>query len=642
MSLFGALNTSLSGLRANQVALDVVSRNVANAGTPGYTKKISPRENALVGGQGQGVRILSVTRQVDARLQENLRGEESRSARLSTVADFLKRIDEMFGRPDMQTSLSYTMNEFANSMSELADNPENSGVRKAVVAQADMLARQLNQLSASIQDMRSEAENGLALGVEEVNNALQGIESLNREIANRQAAGLTTADLEDRRDMHLATVSANMDIRTIERGDGIVTVFTSSGHVLVNERAAQISFDSRQVLTPENAYSDEDYERNVGTLTLTSPGGNQVDLLKDGPPRQGKLAAYLELRDERLPEAQAQLDEIAHTLAMALSTRETAATPNATGSTLSFDFAAAPLQQTAAGDTLADGQSMQISYRVSGQERNLTVYFVEDPYNTSLLERVPDPDNSVFVAVPTAFPATPSMAQRIYDAVSGLVNVPSTLFTDPAGGEVLTANSSGSVVVNSFTMNQSWTDTADGPQLNLFRDGNSDRIVQQDYTGRLSDDKWAKVGLAGRIGVNTALLEDDSLLVRYTRADGVEVPDGDNSRPAMLLDRLTEYRYQYSADTGLGDASRPYRGTVLDLGRATVTYQGMEATTTISLAEDQAARTDLLNERHASLSGVNIDDEMAQLILLQSAYSASAKVMQTVDALFEDLLSLRR
>lgn len=639
MSLFGALNSSLTGLRATQVAVDVVSRNVANASTPGYTRKIAPRENLVVDGAGIGVRSLSITRQVDARLQQNLRTEESRSNRLSTVADFLTRIDEMFGRPDQETSISYTMNQFAISMGELADNPENSGVRKSVVAQADMIARQLNQLSGSIQDMRSEAERGIELAVEEVNKALKGIEALNREIANRQAVGQTTADLEDRRDGHLKMVAENMDIRYIERGDGALTVFTTSGHVLVNERAAQLSFDSREVLSAESAYSTDDDARTVGSLVLISPGGSEVDLLQDGPPRQGKLAAYLELRDDRLPEAQAQLDEIAHTLVTALSTHEVDATPDTTGAftTYSFDFTD-PTQFR----TMRDGDSLKLDYRQGGVSKQLSVYFVDDINDPSLTSRVPNPANSVFVQLPRPLTDNAQIAQATYNSLPPTL---SGLFADPSSTATpgtLTVRNSANVAVQSFVSSQTWSDPAGGPQLNLFRDGNSDRIVQTDYTGGLTGASYTKTGLAARIGVNTAVMDDDTLLVRYTDASGQEVPRGDNTRPRALVDRLTESRYQYSGQTGLGDASMPFSGTLLDLTRAAVTYQGMEATTTKSLSEDQAVRTDLLSQRNDSISGVNVDDEMAQLIMLQSAYSASAKVMQTVDALFDDLLSLRR
>lgn len=663
MSLFSALNNAVTGLKANQVGLDVVSRNVANANTPGYTKKVAPRENAILAGDGSGVRVLPTTRDVDMRLLENLRSEVSRSERLGTVSDFLTRIDEMFGRPDQETSIAYGVNELAIKMGELVDNPENAGVRASVVAQADMVARQLNQMSASIQDMRTEAERGIATAVDDVNAALQGIADLNREIANREAANLTVADLQDRRDAHLETVARNLDIRTVERPDGAITVFTTSGHTLVSERAAQIAFDSREVLTAFNTYSREDEARSVGTLTLLSPGGSEVDLLKDGPPRQGRIAGLLELRDERLPEAQAQLDEIAHSLALGMADRVTDFQVDSATGVRSMDFTS--MAETAVDyssdpptvQKVEDGDRMVVDYTLNGVQRRMTVYFVEDANDTKLLDRVPDPDNALFVDIAT--PPLPAdndgLAERIWQAMDAselrqVSAIKGAFYTESgpppavpaAGDDQLLAEGSlvTGLAINGITMRQATTDAVNGPALNLFADGNSPAVEQRDYTGRLSEDPWQKTGFAGRIGVTNAIAEDDTLLVRYQTATG-EVPSGDNSRAMQMLDRLTEEQFTFNPDTGLGNSSHLFNGTLLDLGRAVVSYQGTEASTQKSLAEDQTTRTELLDQRHTSLTGVNVDDELAQLILLQSAYSASAKVVQTVDRLFEDLLSLR-
>lgn len=643
MSLFSALNNAVTGLKANQVGLDVVSRNVANASTAGYTKKVAPRENAILAGEGSGVRILPTQRQVDTRLLENLRAEVSRSSRLDTVTDYLTRVDELFGRPDQETSIAYAVNELAIKMGELVDNPENAGVRKAVISQADTVARQLNQLSGAVQDMRSETEKSLAMAADEVNNALKGIEQLNREIANRQAANLTTADLEDRRDIHLQTLARNMDIRTVERGDGALTVFTNSGHVLVNERAAQLQFDGREVLTANNQYSDDAADRSVGTLTLVSPGGTRVDLLQDGPPRQGRIAGLLELRDERLPEAQAQLDEIAHSLALGMADRETTI-PLTGATTRSMDFtdaAEAPVTRASGSPQVLrvqDGDRMSISYTQGGREKSMTVYFVEDASNPDLLDRVPDPESAVFVDITGVGAQNQGLANRIAAAMNGAMPI-GALFS--AAGERLNINTTtATVTIDDVALRQASTSPKDGPMLNLFANGNSSRIDQEPYTGALSSAVWDKVGFAGRIGVNVDIADDDTLLVRYDTEHG-EVPVGDNFRARYMMDQMTETQFTYSPNTGLGDSTHPYQGTLLDLGRAVVSYQGMEATTLQSLAEDQSTRTTLLEQRHTSMSGVNVDDELAELILLQSAYSASAKVVQTVDRLFEDLLSLR-
>lgn len=209
-----------------------------------------------------------------------------------------------------------------------------------------------------------------------------------------------------------------------------------------------------------------------------------------------------------------------------------------------------------------------------------------------------------------------------------------------AGERLDITTTTATVSIENVALLQASTSPVDGPMLNLFANGNNPNIEQEPYTGSLSGSTWAKTGFAGRIGVNTDLLDDDTLLVRYNTDQG-EVASGDNSRALYLMDRMTETQFTYSPATGLGDSTYPFKGTLLDLGRAVVSYQGMEATTQMSLSEDQATRTALLEQRHNSMSGVNVDDELAELILLQSAYSASAKVVQTVDRLFDDLLSLR-
>ncbi|MGC2855646.1 flagellar hook-associated protein FlgK [Novispirillum sp. DQ9] len=625
MSLLGALNSAVTGLKVNQLAVDVTSRNVANAGTEGYTRKISPRENMIVGSNGAGVRANATTRQVNFHLQERLRVEQSRFAKLDVQSDYLRQVDQMFGSADQEGSISYAINDLAIALGALVDTPENAGVRAAVISQADTIARQLNQMSGTIQNLRSQAEQSIAAAVDDVNDALKAIEDLNREIANRKTAGQSTADLEDRRDVHLATVAHNLDIRTIERSDGSLAVFTNGGYTLVSDKASRLEFDNRHLLSAEDLYSDTAEERGVGTLTLVSPGGTRADLLKSSPPREGKIAGLLDMRDNALVEAQNQLDELAHSLAVSLSDDVT----DITAENYTFALPAPP----------ADGDRLALTYQTSGGSRTVTAYFVEPPITASMADRVPDPDNTVFVdrtaadpaaaliaALGTLSPAVPTGATGVIEsAAAGEVSV-------PAGSRNL---------IKGLSYHSLTTDSATGPALNLFRDGNPLVGAPKDYTAAVGDDTYVRRGYAARISVNTDLTNDNTRLVTYVQDDGTETALGDTTRASLLLDRLTTYTMTFSRDTALGGQSTAYKGTVLDMSRALTSYQGMQAAATKAQATDQATRTQLLEERFQSQSGVNVDDEMAQLIMLQSSYAACAKVVRTVDAMFESLLSLK-
>lgn len=642
MSLMTALNSAVTGLKANQIGIDVVSRNVVNAGTDGYTRKISPRENAIGAGEGMGVRVLAEKRQVDSYLLQRLRTEESRSARLDTVANFLGRVDQLYGKPDDESSISYRINELATTLGNLVDTPENAGVRSAVIAQADDIARNLNQLSATVQGMRSEAEQGIAAAVEEVNGALASIETLNREIANRKASNLTTADLEDRRDLHIKTLSENLDIRYIDRPDGGVTIFTTGGHTLVGERAARLEFDARKNIGPDQVYSGDPAETGVGTLTLVSYGGTRVDMLKDSPPREGKIAGLLEIRDERMVEAQAQLDELAHALAMSMADRVTdltTADSNPGTADLEVDLSTS---LPALAD-IKDGDRFSVTYTTGAGPRTVTAYFYDSAGGGSaadLASRVPDPDNAVFVDINGgAVGSMDDLAASLQSALSG-AGVPVTNPGAPSSTLNLLPGAATRIKDVSFR-SMSSNISGQGPELPLFVDGTYLLGGQTAYTGSITNDGYTKTGFAQRISVNQDLLEDHQKLVIYEQSDGTMTNIGDSSRPQLMLDRLTESTYVFSRSTNLGGQGTAYRGTVLDLGRAMVSYQGMEASVAGDMAVDQGRRTELLDVRFQSQSGVNVDDEMAQLIMLQSAYAAAAKVVKAIDAMFDDLMSLR-
>ena len=203
MNLTAALYNSLSGLRASQAGVDVVSRNVANAATPGYTRKTLPREAAVLQGDGRGVRTLAMEREIDLRVQRELRTERSANARLEVVDGFLKRVDDMFGRPEDEVSLAASVKRLTTGLQALADTPEPATARQAVVSAADGLAGDLNRASKTIQQMRLEADQGMAEDVEVINEALARIADLNGKIAGRHHTGQSAADLEDERDIFI-------------------------------------------------------------------------------------------------------------------------------------------------------------------------------------------------------------------------------------------------------------------------------------------------------------------------------------------------------------------------------------------------------------------------------------------------------
>ena len=129
-----------------------------------------------------------------------------------------------------------------------------------------------------------------------------------------------------------------MDINVIRNDFNQVAVFTNSGIQLVGISASTLAFDAQGSMTAAAQWSADLSKRTVGTLVLKGPNGGDVDLIANNAIRSGEIAAYIEMRDEVLVQAQTQLDEIAGALARALSDRTVAGTPVTSGAQSGFDI----------------------------------------------------------------------------------------------------------------------------------------------------------------------------------------------------------------------------------------------------------------------------------------------------------------
>jgi flagellar hook-associated protein 1 FlgK len=172
--------------------------------------------------------------------------------------------------------------------------------------------------------------------------------------------------------------------------------------------------------------------------------------------------------------------------------------------------------------------------------------------------------------------------------------------------------------------------SGDGAELPLFTDGSSS------YTGAMTGSGSQSIGLAGRLTVNPDLVADPSKLVVYQA--GTE--SGDATRPNFILDKLTKASVAFSPKTGIGSAASPFKGSISSFLRQVISVQGEAAANAENLAIGQNVVVNALKERVADDSAVNIDVEMANLLNLQNAYGANARVMSVVKEMFDQLMNM--
>lgn len=620
MSVNQALNTAAAGLRTAQAGLSIVAANVANAQTPGYTRKTLQTQSTAAGGDLVSVRVANVSRELDQYLQKQLRAESSGGAYADLRAQIFQRLQQIYGDPNSPSSLESVFSDFTGAMQALVTSPSDSSARINVLNTAQVLAQQLQNLTTDIQSLRSAAEQGIADSVAAVNNVLQGLAGVNNQLRTSHVEDAAKANLLDQRDRYLDQLAELMDIRVSENDFGTVSVFTSSGLQLVGASAARMSFDSQGMMTPASQWSTDPDHRQVGTITLTNANGASIDLLATRSFRSGRVAAYLEMRDQALVQAQTQLDEFAAAMSRALSDRTVAGSAVTAGTQAGFDIDV--------GSLLA-GNRIEVTYTdmLTSTQRKVTIVRVDDPG-----------------ALPLSNSATADPNDRVIgiDWSGGLASVVSQLnasfngqlqFANPAGAtlRILDDGTASTSNIDAVSATSTVTALSGGSvELPFFIDG------AVPFSGAIGKGGAQSVGLAGRIVVNPALLADPSKLIAYLGSTAA----GDQARPAFMLDQLTSASLGYAPASGIGSAAAPFSATLPSYLRQVMSQQGNAAASAQSLSEGQRLVVDALQQRFNEGAAVNIDQEMSNLLVLQTAYGANARVFSAVHDMIDTLLQI--
>ena len=146
------------------------------------------------------------------------------------------------------------------------------------------------------------------------------------------------------------------------------------------------------------------------------------------------------------------------------------------------------------------------------------------------------------------------------------------------------------------------------------------------------------VGLAGRIAVNASLLADPSKLVVYQTSPATA--SGDATRPNFIYDQLNGAALTFSPQSGIGSAAAPFSGSIESFLRQVISQQGQAAQAADNLKQGQDVVFNSLQQRFNDGAGVNIDQEMANLLNLQNSYAANARVLSAVKDMIDTLLQM--
>ena len=614
MGLSVALGNALSGMRAGQSSLEVLSRNVANAGVPGYHRQSVSVIDSL-GVNATSARVGVVTRAFDQSIQSYYTNSLSESGFTSVRAGVLDRLQAVIGKPGSPGSLDTVFGAFQGALSSLAVSPEDYAVRGDVAAKAQALAETLNHLSLQVQTLRRESETQMQAGVDQLNAVLGTLETVNSRLSDQGLDPAARASLADQRDRLVGDVAKIIDVRVDYRGDGTVALMTRSGVGILDGQASAFEFESAGLINASSQFNVDSSKSSVGRLIIRTPAGLQLDAGQQNVVLSGELGALLDLRDRTLVQAQDQLDQIAAGLARSLSTVQTEGTPDSLAGAdgLRVDTA-----------SIRNGNDLLLSYRESGLDRSIRFVRVDD--TTKLPMDVRDAEGNRVVGIDFSGGAG-SVAAQIQTALGSSFAV-----DNPAGTEIRILDDGAGNTINITGLTARSTVAADqdaGLGLSLFVDNDN-----TDYTDHLDGD-GQRLGFAARVRVNRDVLDNLALLVQSTSG----APLTDASRATYLVDQLSDMRFATFEPSGRAPVAR-LSGSVNELISQSLHQQGNVVAQALAQNETQGQVMQALTQRLDGEYGVDVDEEMGRLMELQNAYAANARVLGAIQELLQQLIQI--
>lgn len=308
-----SLDAALSGLRAAQEQMAVLASNIANASTPGYTRKTLPQETRVAENISIGVATGSITRSVDLTLSRDLWAEQGQATELATRAAYLGRIESFHGAPEDETSIAARVAALRDNFVNLMSDPQDYLRQEQTITAAQDLARRMRDYAMFLTTLRNDAQGEMETTVARVNDLLERIADSNRTIQDALSVGRTTAEMEDARDVAINELSDLIEVSFFKRGDGVLVIKTAGGVELAATEVRPLTFRATS-LGAESAYPESAAGVYVGDPLVDTDGG--IDITATGV--GGKLGGLIELRDGDIPQQMAQLDELAHKLTMRL------------------------------------------------------------------------------------------------------------------------------------------------------------------------------------------------------------------------------------------------------------------------------------------------------------------------------------
>ncbi len=624
------LSTSLSGMQAFQRALAMTSHNIANANTPGYNRQVASFSTRVGFGAdnvfiGSGTQISNIKRIYDVMLGEQLRTSTTGQARFGTLNTMAGRIDSLLA--DTDTGLNTSMQSFFNSMQDVANDPASIPGRQALLGEATGIASRFAALDQRLDDLDSEVSQRLSQSVDDINRLASSIAEVNDRIALANGRnGQQPNDLLDQRDHLVRQLSEQISVSTTLQDDGAMNVFIGSGQTLV------IGTDARRL-----SVLGSEFDPTRTTITYEGTGGaTRLDTSLTG----GNMGGLLEFRASILDPSRQALGQSAVAFAQQLNEQHAAGMDLRGNLGGDFFSVASPTILFSSNNSGTGAASADISDLTQFTGADYVLEFDGAAYE---LRRVDT--NQVIGMSGTGTALDPFVADGISITVSGA----------PAAGDSLlirsgqdAANSLRSVITDPQSIAMAAPTRSQASLANIGSGSISASTIVDVSDPALLTSTVIEFTTPNTYSINGAgafaYIAGDPIVVSGSSVNISGAPS--------VGDQFTiEANFGASGDNGNGLLLAGIQSVgILDGGTISINenYGRLVSSvggTTRQIQANLDAQNAVLasaEDAYLSTSGVNLDEEAANLIRLQQAYQASAQVLGVANTLFDSLLNATR
>lgn len=669
------MNVGVSALTANQHALSITGNNIANVNTKGYSRQTVDLEaqagqNSGSGYIGRGVKVSTVVRQYDELLSKQANAATAASNADSARYNLLNQMQNVFKGGD--SGLGAAINSMMNAFADVQTAPADGTARNVVLTRMTELAARFRAASASLEELEYSAKQQIANNISVVNSLAQKVASLNLQISQSLTSGHEPNDLLDARDTAISEINKYVQTSQVKSQDGSVSLFIGNSQALV------LGFDVGQLSVRETTEHPGSLKMS---LYFSQPNGTPVEL-SAAMVGGGEIAGLLKFTNEDLALGKNSLGRLAIAIGTELNEQNSLgltlqgtpgtdlfafseSTPGYSNirtyqmdppsATVKIDpnqssaFLVASDYQIVFGDDLASSKLVRLS---DGTTRNLAdldtdgsgaykadgLLFSLDsnaiglksqsilfqPYNKAANELQAVVHNPNDLAIANMVSANISSSNVGTLQLSSLTTKDATQIPAPNDPMVLRFNANGTIAYALQSITQApgfdWSTSID---VRLVQNELSQDAIYQ--SGKTINVEGWSVTLTGTPGKNADGTGSDTVTISNAKdlGDGFKLNAGN---AASFL--------------GLRDKAMFDNGTTLNDGFSSVMASiGARTQSARYAAELSASVSANLNADRSTISGVNLDEEAARLLQYQQAYQASAKIIQTAQALFDSVLN---